>query len=108
MKRIGIRELKNHLSSYLKLVKNGECIIITDHNKTIAEIRQPSAGKSEDKKDNHQKQKIEAYLDKLKSESKLRRASRSYSLVDSLKPMKKKATDYKWQGIYQKVSEDRF
>jgi antitoxin (DNA-binding transcriptional repressor) of toxin-antitoxin stability system len=104
MKSVGIKELKNNLSKYLYLVKNGEIVIVTSHNKIIAEIRQPSEKELEyDSK----KQKFEAYLDKLKSENKLRRANRSFSLVDTLKPTKKVPTD-KWKAIYQKVREDRF
>jgi len=35
----GIRELKSHLSQYIELVKNGENIIITEHNKVVAELK---------------------------------------------------------------------
>lgn len=38
MLSIGIRNLRNSLSRYLNLVKEGEQIIITDHNKVIARI----------------------------------------------------------------------
>lgn len=41
MKSVGIRELKNKLSKYLKLVKDGEVIIVTDRNEIVAEIKQP-------------------------------------------------------------------
>jgi antitoxin (DNA-binding transcriptional repressor) of toxin-antitoxin stability system len=105
MRSVGVRELKSCLSKYLKLVKSGEVIVITDHNKIVAEIRQPTKGASED---NNTKQKIEAYLDKLKNEGKLNKASRSYSLVDSFKPTRKWLTSYKWKDIYSKLREDRF
>jgi prevent-host-death family protein len=36
--KAGIREVKNNLSRYLKYVKNGESVIITEHNKPIAKI----------------------------------------------------------------------
>ncbi len=36
--KVGIREMKNSLSRYLKHVKNGESIIITERNKPIAKI----------------------------------------------------------------------
>lgn len=36
--KVGVREIKNGLSRYLKHVKNGESIIITEHNKPIAKI----------------------------------------------------------------------
>ncbi len=35
---VGIRNLKNSLSRYLKLVKSGETVLITDRNKIIAEL----------------------------------------------------------------------
>ena len=40
---VGIRNLKNSLSQYLKMVKGGERIVITDHNRIIAEIVPSSA-----------------------------------------------------------------
>jgi len=33
---IGIRELKNKLSEYLRLVKRGETLTVTEHGKAIA------------------------------------------------------------------------
>ena len=36
METVGIRELKEHLSRYLKRVRSGESIIITDRKKEIA------------------------------------------------------------------------
>lgn len=43
MRSVGIRELKNRLSEYLRLVKNGEQILVTDRGDVIAELRQPSS-----------------------------------------------------------------
>ena len=34
---VGIRNLRNSLSKYIELAKNGETILITDHNKIVAE-----------------------------------------------------------------------
>ncbi len=42
MKAVGIKALKNELSHYLRLVKEGERIFITDRDEVIAELRQPS------------------------------------------------------------------
>lgn len=36
MEKVGVRELKNKLSKYLKYVKNGKSLIITERNKSIA------------------------------------------------------------------------
>jgi len=38
---VGIRDLKNRLSQYLQYVKDGEKVIVTEHNKIIAEIKIP-------------------------------------------------------------------
>ena len=43
MQAVGVRELKNRLSEYLRAVKRGERILITDRGEVIAEIRQPTA-----------------------------------------------------------------
>lgn len=42
MKAVGVRELKNRLSEYLRLVRGGEEILVTDRGEVIAELRQPS------------------------------------------------------------------
>lgn len=36
--QIPVHEFKNHLSQYLKLLKQGELIIITSHHKPIAKL----------------------------------------------------------------------
>ncbi|MGE0877288.1 MAG: type II toxin-antitoxin system Phd/YefM family antitoxin [Acidimicrobiia bacterium] len=36
--QVGVRELKNHLSSYLDKVKQGDELLITEHGKPIARI----------------------------------------------------------------------
>jgi len=38
---VGVRDLKNQLSQYLQYIKRGEKIIITEHNRVIAEISSP-------------------------------------------------------------------
>lgn len=35
---VGIRELKTHLSQYIKRVKSGEMIVITEHGKPVGRI----------------------------------------------------------------------
>jgi prevent-host-death family protein len=42
MKAVGVRELRNHLSEYLRAVKQGEPVLITDRGQVIAELRPPS------------------------------------------------------------------
>ena len=43
MRAVGVRELKNRLSEYLRLVRNGEQILVTDRGDVVAELRQPSS-----------------------------------------------------------------
>jgi antitoxin (DNA-binding transcriptional repressor) of toxin-antitoxin stability system len=38
---VGIRELKNRLSAYIRRVRDGEEILVTDRGVVVAEIRQP-------------------------------------------------------------------
>jgi antitoxin (DNA-binding transcriptional repressor) of toxin-antitoxin stability system len=44
MKTVAVKELKNRLSAYLRQVKNGEVVLVTDRGVVVAELRQPSAG----------------------------------------------------------------
>jgi antitoxin (DNA-binding transcriptional repressor) of toxin-antitoxin stability system len=39
MKAIGVKELKTRLSEYLRLVKGGETILVTERNEVVAEMR---------------------------------------------------------------------
>jgi antitoxin (DNA-binding transcriptional repressor) of toxin-antitoxin stability system len=42
MKAVGIKVLKNNLSKYLKQVRAGETILVTDRDEVIAEIHRPT------------------------------------------------------------------
>ena len=42
---MGIRELKNRLSEYLRLVRAGELVQVTDRGTVVAEIRAPGQTK---------------------------------------------------------------
>src|SRR5688572_26042849 len=41
MKRVGLRELKNRLSEYVRLVRAGETVLVTDRGDVVAELRPP-------------------------------------------------------------------
>lgn len=41
MKTAGIRELKNNLSEYLREVRRGETVLVTDRGQVVAEIAPP-------------------------------------------------------------------
>ena len=39
MKVVGVRELKDHLSEYVRLVRAGEELLLTDRGEVVAELR---------------------------------------------------------------------
>jgi|ERR1700735_1351094 antitoxin (DNA-binding transcriptional repressor) of toxin-antitoxin stability system len=41
MKTVGIRELKNHLSEYLRKVRLGDSVLVTDRGEVVAEFSPP-------------------------------------------------------------------
>lgn len=41
MKSVGVRELKNRLSEYLREVRSGEAVLVTDRGDVIAELVPP-------------------------------------------------------------------
>jgi antitoxin (DNA-binding transcriptional repressor) of toxin-antitoxin stability system len=41
MKSVGIKNLKNNLSRYLKMVRESEVIYVTDRDNVVAEIHKP-------------------------------------------------------------------
>jgi antitoxin (DNA-binding transcriptional repressor) of toxin-antitoxin stability system len=42
VKSVGIKALKNNLSRYLDLVRQGEVVLVTDRDEVIAELRMPT------------------------------------------------------------------
>lgn len=42
VRAVGIRELKNRLSEYVRLVRGGERLLVTDRGEVVAELHQPS------------------------------------------------------------------
>lgn len=41
MKRVGLRELKNRLSEYVRHVRKGHVVLVTDRGEIVAELRPP-------------------------------------------------------------------
>ncbi|MCA1792075.1 MAG: type II toxin-antitoxin system prevent-host-death family antitoxin, partial [Thioalkalivibrio sp.] len=39
MRAVGIRELKNRLSEFIRLVEAGESVLVTDRGTVVAELR---------------------------------------------------------------------
>lgn len=42
MRQVGLRELKDRLSEYVRLVRDGEIVEVTDRGSVVAELRAPS------------------------------------------------------------------
>jgi len=42
MRAVGIRELRNHLSEYVRQIRAGERLLVTDRGQVVAELRQPT------------------------------------------------------------------
>jgi antitoxin (DNA-binding transcriptional repressor) of toxin-antitoxin stability system len=46
MRAVGIKSLKNRLSEYIRLVKAGETVLVTDRDQVVAELVPPQPGRS--------------------------------------------------------------
>jgi prevent-host-death family protein len=68
MKAIGVKQLKARLSEYLRLVKSGETILVTERNDVVAEVR-PARRRLRPADD------LEEVLDALAEEGEITRAS---------------------------------
>lgn len=44
MKTVGVRELKNRLSEYVRLARSGEGVLVTDRGHVVAELAPPGHG----------------------------------------------------------------
>ena len=48
MKTVGIRELKNRLSAYVRAARSGETILVTDRGEVVAELVPPDRAAGDD------------------------------------------------------------
>ncbi|MEW6747210.1 MAG: type II toxin-antitoxin system Phd/YefM family antitoxin [Planctomycetota bacterium] len=46
MRAVGLKNLKNRLSEYIRLVASGETVLVTDRDRVVAEIVPPREGRS--------------------------------------------------------------
>ncbi|MFV1959208.1 MAG: type II toxin-antitoxin system Phd/YefM family antitoxin, partial [Planctomycetota bacterium] len=44
MRAVGLKELKNRLSEYVRLVSRGERVLVTNHDRVVAELVPPQGG----------------------------------------------------------------
>jgi antitoxin (DNA-binding transcriptional repressor) of toxin-antitoxin stability system len=94
---IGIRELKSHLSQFIELVKNGENILITDHNKIVAELKSPESKKILDNG-------VNKILTKLKNDGKIIPAKRKKKMIPTKGNTLLNQKD--WWSLYQNSKKD--
>lgn len=47
MRAVGLRNLKNHLSEYVRLAASGETVLVTDRERVVAELVPPREGRGE-------------------------------------------------------------
>jgi antitoxin (DNA-binding transcriptional repressor) of toxin-antitoxin stability system len=45
IKAVGVKELKNRLSAYLREVRDGTVILVTDRETVVAELHEPTVGR---------------------------------------------------------------
>jgi antitoxin (DNA-binding transcriptional repressor) of toxin-antitoxin stability system len=47
VRAVDLKVLKNKLSEYIRLAARGETVLVTDHDRVVAEITPPAAGRAE-------------------------------------------------------------
>ena len=47
MRAVGIKNLKNRLSEYVRLAASGETVLVTDRDRVVAELGPPRPGRAE-------------------------------------------------------------
>ena len=96
MTSVGIKDLKAHLSQYLRLVKSGETVRVTEHNRVIAEIILP--------RESPVLSPVEKYLADGTECGKIQRALKEPTLPLSLTD----EVSLEWQTILDDLRQDRF
>jgi prevent-host-death family protein len=92
MKTVGSRELKNRLGRYLRLVANGETLIVTDRGKPLVRMLPMESNESEDKT-------LEEILKQMEADGHLRLGTRPFK---KFKPIRLKG-----KPLSQIIIEDR-
>jgi antitoxin (DNA-binding transcriptional repressor) of toxin-antitoxin stability system len=46
MRAVGLKVLKNRLSEYVRMAAGGETVLVTDHDRVVAELVPPQGGRS--------------------------------------------------------------
>lgn len=103
MKAVGIKNLKNNLSKYLDMVREGETVYVTDRDDIIAEIHKPISAPSP------MLSRWEAFLNEAERKGTIIRAKREKSnLVERLKKLSPTPGKVDLQSLLDETREDRF
>ena len=102
MKTVGVKELKNRLSTYLKLVKNGDTVLVTERDQVIAEIRQPAPA------ENIPDTRLEEFLASEELKGSVIRSKRKVSIIDSFVKKERKRKTIEWHEMYSDTRSERF
>jgi antitoxin (DNA-binding transcriptional repressor) of toxin-antitoxin stability system len=105
MKAVGVKNLKNNLSRYLNLVREGETVYVTDRDEIIAEIHRPTSAPG------RLLSRWEAFLNQQERSGSIVRALREDSTIEEdTKPQKTKrpAAGLSLQELLDETRADRF
>ena len=103
MKAVGIKILKNNLSKYLDMVREGEIVYVTDRDDIIAEIHKPISAPTS------MVSRWEAFLNEAERKGTIIRAKREKSnLTEVLKSFSQVPGASDWKTILDETREDRF
>lgn len=104
MKAVGIKNLKNNLSKYLDMVREGEIVYVTDRDDIIAEIHKPISAPTT------VVSRWEAFLNEEERKGTIKRAKHSgpSRLRDLLARHPPGPVIPDWKKILDETREDRF
>jgi antitoxin (DNA-binding transcriptional repressor) of toxin-antitoxin stability system len=101
MKSVEVKTLKGNLSIYLKLVKKGETITVTEQDEIIAEIKKPDILPISDN------EKFNTFLKRGAKSGNLTLAKRKKSLLRKT-TSKTRTKQSDWWPVYEEIRSDRF
>jgi antitoxin (DNA-binding transcriptional repressor) of toxin-antitoxin stability system len=100
MIRVGVRELRNKLSRYLRLVREGQTVLVTDRDRVVAEIRQREAAGGTDS--------LRRYLEVGGMSGTIRPAAHTRSRIRTLLSARGAAhRSAEWKAAYEESRADR-
>lgn len=103
MKAVGIKNLKNNLSKYLDLVREGEVIYVTDREDIIAEIHKPISAPT------RMLSRWEAFLNEEERKGSLIRAKHEdFDMREAMKRLSPIPGKVDLQTLMDDIREDRF